>query len=256
MKHIRQLLVLGLMVLFPMSAFAAGSGFHLDSAPVDPENQVSLQRGAKVFVNYCLGCHSADYHRYNRLALDLGLTDDQVRDNLIFTTDKEGEPTKVGSLIYNSMPEDFAKKSFGVVPPNLSLIAKARGADWVYTYLRTFYLDPSRESVGVNNMVFPDVGMPHVLWELQGWQKPVYKKVTGDDGREHDQFSGFEQVTKGKLSSAEYDKLVGDLVNFLAYLSDPAKLERERIGKWVLAFLVLLTILAFFLKREYWRDVK
>ena len=256
MKRIRQLSMLGLMVLLPMGAFASGNGFHLDRAPVDPENKVSLQRGATVFVNNCLSCHSADYHRYNRLALDLGLTEDQVRENLIFTTDKKGEPTKVGSLIYNSMPKDFAKESFGVVPPNLSLIAKARGADWVYTYLRSFYLDPSRESVGVNNMVFPDVGMPHVLWELQGWQKPVYKKVVGDDGHEHEEFSGFEQVTEGKLSPAEYDKLVGDLVNFLAYLSDPGKLERERIGKWVLAFLVLLTTLAYLLKKEYWRDVK
>ena len=256
MMHIKRFIFAGLIAtVMPMGALAAGIGFPLDRAPVDFENKASLQRGAQTFMNYCLGCHSADYHRYNRMAIDLDLTEDQVRENLIFTTDASGEPTKVGSLIENNMPDEYAKQVFGVVPPNLTLIAKSRGADWLYTYLRTFYLDSSRETVGVNNKVFPDVGMPHVLWELQGWQKPIYEKATDSHGEEHKQFVGFEQVTEGKLSPKEYDKLVGDLVNFLAYLSDPYNLQRERTGMWVLAFLVLLAIFAYILKKEYWRDV-
>ncbi|MEM7468895.1 MAG: cytochrome c1 [Pseudomonadota bacterium] len=242
------------LALAPLHAMAAGSGFPLDSVSTDHSNLPSLQRGAKTFVNYCMGCHSAAYHRYSRMAADLGMSDEQVRENLIFTTDKNGEPTKVGSLMTNTMDADYARRVFGVVPPNLSLISRSRGADWLYTYMRTFYQEPGRTGIGANNLVFENVGMPHVLWELQGWQEPVYEVVT-ENGTEVKQFVEFKQVTEGTLSAEEYDMLIRDLVNFLDYLGDPIKRERHRIGFWVMLFLGLFFAFAYMLKREYWRDV-
>ena len=236
-------------VCLPMIASAAGGGAELDSPRIDQSNQKSLQRGAKVFVNYCMGCHSAEYHRYSRMARDLGVTEQDVSDNLIFTTDKAGAPTKVGSLMSITMDEDYAKEAFGVVPPNLALTARSRGVDWIYSYMRGFYLDPERP-VGVNNTVYPGAAMPHVLWDLQGWRKPIYKDVDG-----HAMVDGFEQVTEGKLSAKEYDRLIADLSNFLAYLADPIKTVRHRIGMYVLLFLFVLLGLTYLLKKEYWRDV-
>lgn len=251
----KKLLAVAALALLPVVGFAAGGGFPLDDAGNDTSNKSSLQRGAQVFVNYCMGCHSANYQRYSRVAADLGVSEDLVRENLIFTTDKQGEPTKVGSLMENNMSKDYAKQVFGANPPNLALIARSRGTDWLYTYLRTFYQDESRP-VGVNNMVFPSVGMPHVLWELEGAKKAVFKVEKGEDGIEHRTFEGFEQVTEGKLSTKEYDNLVRDLVNFLEYLGDPIKEERHRIGMWVMLFLFVFLIFAILLKKEYWRDIR
>lgn len=245
-----QTVMVGLFTgLLSVGVMAAGGGAELESPRIDQSNVKSLQRGAKVFVNYCMGCHTAGYQRYSRMARDLGLTEADVENNLIFTTDKEGAPTKVGSLMNNTMSEDYAKQAFGVVPPNLSLTARSRGLDWIYSYMRSFYNDPER-GVGVNNTVYPGAAMPHVLWELQGEQRPIYKDVDG-----HKVFDKFEQVSPGQLSPAEYDKLMGDLTNFMGYLSDPIKTTRHRVGAYVILFLLILLGLSVMLKREYWKDV-
>ncbi len=232
----------------------ASSSAKLDHVQIDASNKASLQRGAKTYMNYCLGCHSADYQRYNRMAADIGLSDEQVLENLVFTTDEAGKPTKIGSLIFNNMSKDYGNQTFGVNPPNLALVARSRGTDWLYTYLRTFYLDSSRP-IGVNNEVFKGVGMPHVLWKLQGWRKPIFETVKGHDGNEHEVISGYEQFTKGTQTPAEYDKTVADLVNFLAYIADPIKLERHRIGFMVILLLLVLLAVAVPLKKEYWKDI-
>jgi len=247
--HVVKIVSIALLLTVSPLLFAAGGGAKLESPRIDQANQKSLQRGAKVFVNYCMGCHSAGYHRYSRMARDLGLSEQDVVDNLIFTTDKAGAPTKVGSLMNITMGEDYAKQAFGVVPPNLALTARSRGVDWIYTYMKGFYLDPERP-LGVNNTVYPGVGMPHVLWELQGWQKPVYKEVDGHQVLDH-----MEQVSQGTMSADEYDKLIADLTNFMAYLADPIKTTRHRIGFYVLLFLFVLLGLTYMLKKEYWKDV-
>jgi ubiquinol-cytochrome c reductase cytochrome c1 subunit len=239
--------------LVSASAFAC-SGAALDHVAIVGSNEGSLERGAKTFMNYCLGCHSADYQRYNRMAEDIGLSSEEVLENLIFTTDKAGEKTKIGSLMFSNMNKDYGKEAFGAAPPNLALVARSRGTDWLYTYLRTFYLDASRP-VGVNNLVFKGVGMPHVLWELEGLKKPIYKMEKDAAGHEHEVLEGFEQVVEGKLTSAEYDRTIGDLVNFMAYIADPIKVERQRIGLFVILFLFVLLGVAIMLKKEYWKDV-
>ncbi len=231
-------------------AFAAGSGFALETPQIDTSNKKSLQRGAKAYVNYCMGCHTADYQRYSRLAQDLGLSEEDVANNLIFTTDKAGEPTKVGSLMVNNMTEDYGRKSFGVVPPNLALTARSRGEDWIYTYLKTFYLDEERGGVGVNNLVYPGAAMPHVLWEQQGWKKPIYE---GEGDAKH--FVGFETVTEGTMTDQQYDALIADITAFMSYMADPIKHTRHRIGMFVMLFLLVLTVISYFLKKEYWKDV-
>ncbi len=238
------------------SAMAAGGGgADLESPIIDTGNQKSLQRGAQVFVNHCMGCHTADYHRYSRMAADIGLSEEETLENLIFTTDKTGEQTKVGSLMANAMTEDYGRQAFGVVPPNLALTARSRGADWIYTYMKSFYLDEERGGIGVNNKVYPGAAMPHVLWEYQGWQKPVYE-TESHDGHEVQVFKGFEQVTEGTMSPQQYDDMITDLTAFMAYLADPIKQQRQRIGFWVMLFLFGFAILSWFLKQEYWKDVK
>jgi len=244
-------LLASICVLAPAVALAAGSSVKLDTPLIDTANQKSLQRGAKVFVNSCMGCHSAGYQRYSRLATDLGLSEEDVVSNLIFSTDKKGEPAKVGSLMTNNMTKDYAVESFGVQPPDLSLTARSRGIDWIYTYMRSFYIDPERAGVGVNNTVYPGAAMPHVLWQEQGWQKPVYEEK---DGKQ--EFKGFETVTEGSMTADEYDDMIADLVNFMAYLSDPIKNTRHRIGRWVLLFLFGLLAVTYLLKKEYWKDIR
>lgn len=230
----------------PMLASAAGPAVELDKANINLDNQASLQRGAKLYMNYCMGCHSLSYQRYKRTADDIGLTEDEMKNHLIFTTDKYGEPTKIGSLMENTMDAEYAEASFGAAPPDLTLIARSRGTDWLYTYLRTFYYDPERP-LGANNTTFPNVGMPHVLADLQGWKKPIY-----DDNHK---VTGFETIKEGTMSEKEYDAAMLDLVSFLDYMGEPAKLVMGKIGGWVLTFLFLFGILAYALKKEYWRDV-
>ena len=247
-------LLIAFFMVVPVMAMAAGGGIHLDKAPIDLTDQESLKRGAKSFVSYCMGCHSAEYMRYNRIGADLGMSDVEVTDNLIFTRDAKGERTKPGALMTISMTNDYAQSAFGTKIPGLTVIARARGADWLYTYLRTFYLDDSRPT-GMNNRAFADVGMPHVLWELQGLQKANFSVEKDADGNEHNVFQNMEIVKPGKMSVEEYDAFVTDLVNFMVYMAEPVQLERKSMGIYVLIFLFFFTILAYMLKKEYWKDI-
>jgi ubiquinol-cytochrome c reductase cytochrome c1 subunit len=232
-----------LLAVLPTLAFASGGhAVHLDKAPVDLADKESLQRGARIFVNYCLNCHSANYMRYSRLQ-DLGLSEDQIKQNLLFTAEKPGETMGV------AMSRTDAKAWFGATPPDLTVIARSRGADWLYSYLRGFYRDDSRPT-GWNNTVFEKVGMPHVMWSLQGEMRPVYRK----DG-EHEVVARLELARPGSVTLAEYDAMVGDLVNYLVWMGEPVKMQRMQIGLIVLAFLGIFFIFAYYLKKEYWKDV-
>ncbi len=238
--------MLAWLLCTPLAAFA-NEGSQLQHANVDVANTASLQRGARNFVNYCLGCHSARYVRYNRLQKDLQLTEGQVTQNLMFT----GE--RIFDTMQNAMAADDAKRWFGNPPPDLSLIARSRGPDYLYTFLKSFYLDPSRPT-GVNNRVLPNAAMPHVLWQLQGLQRAVYEgEVKGE--KVPTKFEKFELVQKGALTPEEYDGFVRDTVNFLAYIGEPMQLERQTIGFRVLVFLLVFFMFAYFLKKEYWKDV-
>ncbi len=234
------------------TAVANEAGVELEKAKVDVHDQSSLQNGAKYFVNYCMGCHSLSFSRYNRVAKDMGVPDELVAKNLIFTRNDDGELNKAGDLMKNAMPAKPAAEWFGAQPPDLSLEGRLRGADWIYTYLKAFYVDPTRP-MGVNNTVFPNVGMPHVLWELQGWQeKECEKKGKGEHAVEHCELALTKQ---GSMSASEYDKVVRDITNFLVYVGEPAQLSRPMYGIFTLLFLVIFSVVAYFLKKEYWKDV-
>ena len=233
-------LALGLL-LGTSSAMAAEEGAELPSAGINLRDQASLQRGARLFFNYCVGCHSLKFQRYSRIADDLGLSEQDVMQNLNFTG------AKFGDVVVSHMPEDSAKQWFGKAPPDLSLEVRARTADWVYGYLNSFYVDPSRP-VGWNNTVFPNASMPFPLWELQGVQTAV-KKPGSDDVEK------LELSTPGRMTPAQYQQAARDLTNFLAYVSEPAALQRHAYGIWVLLFLAFFTLLAYALKKEYWKDV-
>jgi ubiquinol-cytochrome c reductase cytochrome c1 subunit len=243
----KQLLAL-LLLVAPALALASSEHVHLDKTNIDPSNQESLQRGARTFVNYCMGCHSAKYERYNRLARDLGLSEDDVIQNLMFTGDKVGDHMDI------AMTRGDAKNWFGAAPPDLTLVARVRGVDWLYTYLRTFYRDDSRP-FGVNNEVFPNVGMPNVLWALQGVQEPVYTEAPGEEGQQRKVLESVELKEVGEQSPPEFDRTVRDLVNFLAYMGEPIKHQRMALGVKVLLFLLVFFIVAYLLKKEYWKDV-
>ena len=246
----------GLLVSVAMmsGAHAAGGGIAWDKAPDKTNDMTALQNGAKIFVNSCLNCHSAAFMRFNRLK-DIGLTEQQIKDNLLFTTDKVGETMKV------AMDPKNAKDWFGGVPPDLTLIARSRassgqgsGADYLYTYLRTYYRDDTKAS-GWNNLAFPNVSMPHVLWEMQGERKPVFGDAMSH-GQKISVFKGWEQVTPGTMSALEFDKSMGDLVGYLQWMSEPGQNKRVQIGVWVLLFLLLLTFAAWRLNAAFWKDVK
>jgi len=236
-----------LLLLIPLTVFGSEAGYRLDKSPHDPRDLVSLQAGARTFVNYCQGCHGMQYMRFNRLT-DLGLSEAQIRDNLMFSVDKVGETMRT------AMPSKEAKAWFGVAPPDLSVIARSRGADWLYTYLRTFYRD-SQAASGWNNAIFPNVGMPHALWTLQGEQALEAAMVKDLAGHERVQYK-WSQLSAGTLTPVEYDALARDLVNFLVYVGEPAANERRAIGIVALFVLGLLFILAYLLKLEFWKDVK
>jgi ubiquinol-cytochrome c reductase cytochrome c1 subunit len=240
--------VLAVFVLMPTIGMA-NEGAELESANIDLHDQASLQRGAKYFMNYCAGCHSLKYARYNRMARDLGLTDQQVQDNLMFVSG-----AKVGDNITIAMPEAEGEKWFGAAVPDLTLVArnKVGGADWIYTYLKSFYADEKRP-YGVNNTIFPDVGMPDVLWQFRGVQTVVYKEGHDAAGNPTHVFDRFERT--GGRSDEEFDGVARDLTAFLTYMGEPMQLERQALGVWVLLFLAVFTILAYLLKKEYWRDV-
>lgn len=229
-------------------AMASSNAPSLDSANIQIEDRESIKRGAKTFVEYCLNCHSAALMRYSRIGQDLGMSEDEVRNQLITTG------AKIGGVMKVAIDEGDAERWFGTAVPDLSVISRARGVDWLYTYLRSFYRDESRPW-GVNNTVFKDVGMPHVLWELQGLQAPVMETVTDEYGTEQEVIVGFELVQPGKLNAQAYDEVVRDLVTFLAYLGEPSKLQRLALGKWVLLFLAGFLVLVYLLKKEYWKDI-
>ena len=229
------------LLFAPMMALASGAAVHLDKAPDVSGDQARLQNGAKLFVNYCLNCHGASFMRYNRLT-GIGFTEQQIKDELLTTADKIGEPMRVAAR------SDESKKWFGATPPDLTLVARARasengpGADWLYTYLRSFYRDDKRPT-GWNNVVFENVGMPHILWELQGQQ--VLNHETHK----------LELAVPGKLSAADYDTQIADLVGFIVYMGEPVSGLRKQLGIAVLLFLGVLFAVAYALKREYWKDV-
>ena len=270
----RKLIAVLMLALAPAAAMSAGGpAVALEQANVSLKNEAAIQRGAKYFVNYCMGCHSAQYVRY-KLFTEVGLTEDDIKDNLM------PGGGKVGDLMKIAMSGDDAARWFGAPAPDLTLTARIKpgGADWIYSYLKGFYVDPSRP-LGVNNTVFPNVGMPHVLWELQGIQTPVYRyevhegaetTATFDTEAEARAFiqqkpagearlervvDHLELTTPGSLSKAEYDQVAYDLATFMYYISEPMKLERQRIGIWVLLFLAVFTVLAYFMKKEWWKDV-
>ena len=251
------LAALSVSVGLPGAATANEGGYHLDTFPVEKMSDMSaLQNGAKLFVNYCLNCHAAAYMRYNRMK-DIGLTEPQIKQNLLFATDKVGDTMKV------SLDPKQAKEWFGVPPPDLSVIARSRagaggsGADYLYTYLRTYYRDPAKPT-GWNNLAYPNTAMPHVLWELQGQRTAKYvdEKDHHDPTKVTQRFEGFEQVSPGKLDDHGYDEAVGDLVAYLQGMGEPAQARRVQIGVWVLMFLGLLTVFTWRLNAVYWKDVK
>jgi len=233
------------LAFLPVAAWASEAGYPLDRAPIDPKNLLSLQAGARTFVNYCLNCHGAQYMRYNRLA-DLGLDEVQIRDNLILTDAKVGDTMKV------ALQAKDGKAYFGTQPPDLSVIGRARGADWLYTYLRAFYVD-DKSPTGWNNAVFPQVAMPHVLWTLQGERGLEESHAEGGHGGTVYKWT---QLGPGTQNQVQYDTTVRDLVNYIVYMGEPAATTRKRIGIVVLFVLGILFIFAYALKSEYWKDVK
>lgn len=226
--------------------FAAGGGESLEHADINVHDTASLQRGAALYVNYCQGCHSMQYLRYNRLVEDLGLSEEQIEESMLYGDQEIADP------MLSVMDADEAEEWFGIAPPDLTLTARSRGADWVYSYLKQFYLTED----GWNNTVLPNASMPHVLWELQGIQRPVTESHTDDEGIKHVEVVGLELDQEGKLSPEEYSDHIRDLVAFMSYAAEPAVLKRERIGIWVLLFLVVFTSLAWLLYRDFWKDVK
>lgn len=254
MKLLKKLIAV--LALVPAVTLASEATFPLDKAPNRTQDLAALQNGAKLFVNYCLNCHAASAMRYNRMR-DIGLTDEQIKNNLLFASDK------VGDLMTVAMTAKDGKDWFGATPPDLSVITRAKasgdgsGADWIYTYLRTFYKDDTRPT-GWNNMVFPNVGMPHVMWELQGIRaaKFVEEKDPHDASKTIHKFTGFEQVTPGKLSAADFDNATADLVAYLEWMAEPAQNKRKRLGVIVLLFLGGFMVLAWLLNKSYWKDIK
>jgi len=243
---LRALLVL--LAAIPAAAAAAEQGYPLAESNADVSNLPSLQRGARNFVNYCQGCHSAKYMRFSQLASDLALTEADVKANLMFT----------GGRIYDTMdsvmPPEKARLWFGNAPPDLSLIVRSRGADYVYTFLRSFYADPSRPT-GVNNAVLPGTAMPHVLAPLQGVQVGRLEKQKGEDGRETEHLV-LEPGLPGDMPAATFDSFVSDTVAFLEYVAEPHKAARQSLGVWVVLFLLMFAAFCWFLYKEYWKDVK
>jgi ubiquinol-cytochrome c reductase cytochrome c1 subunit len=248
--------LLVLLALVPTLVFSAGSNYPLDKAPNLTNDLAALQRGAKLFSNYCLNCHSAESMRYNRMR-EIGLSDEQIKENLMFATDSVGDTMTI------AMDPKDAKKWFGGQPPDLSLIARSRassagtGADYIYTYLRTYYRDPSKPT-GWNNMAYPNVGMPHVLWELQGERVAKYEDVADphDESKKIHKFVGFEQVKPGTMTQVEYDQAMADLTSFLVFMAEPVRDDRFRLGVIVLLFFGVFTIFAWRLNAAYWKDIK
>jgi len=247
LKRIASVLVLGACFV-ASQGYAAGDTSHFEPAELEPGNVASLQRGARNFMNYCAGCHSAQYVRYNTIGKDLDLSEEQLIDNLMFNAEKTFE------TIQASMPAEDAKRWYGKAPPDLSLMARAKGVDYVYNFLKGFYV--SKDSpTGVNNVVLQGTSMPHVLWELQGFQTANFEEHENEDGSVTTTFTGFEPLSAGSMDAEDYDDFVRDTVNFLAYIAEPVRSDRRKLGVWVLMFLIFFFILATQLKKAIWKDV-
>ncbi len=246
-------LAMGLGLVGTAAQASGGDTIAWDKAPNKVNDLPALQEGAKLFVNYCLNCHSAAFMRYNRLK-DIGLTEQQIKDNLLFATDKIGDTMK------SNIDPKQAKEWFGGVPPDLTLIARSRaghggtGADYLYTYLRTYYRDPTK-ATGWNNLAFPNVGMPHVLYQLQGEREPIFETVSAH-GHETQVFKGWKQITPGTMTPLQYDQAVGNLVGYLQWMAEPAQNTRVRVGVWVLLFLAVFTVFAWRLNASFWKNVR
>ena len=225
-----------ILLLIQSPLILSSEDINLEQAPIDLSDQPSLQKGARTFINYCLNCHSAKYMRYNKL-LDIGLSKKDIKNNLLFTGKKIGDPMEISMSVKDS------KKWFGAAPPDLSVVARSRGSDWIYSYMKGFYRDNSRE-IGWNNLVYVNSAMPHILWELQGEQE--LDKNTGN----------LSIIKAGKLNQKEYDAVITDLTNFITYMSEPDQLKRKKMGFYVIGFLLLLLVLTINLKKEFWKDVK
>ena len=243
-----QVFFVALALIVGGSAFAAGGGDY-EKAEIDPDNINSLQRGARNFMNYCSGCHSAKYVRFNTIGKDLELSEDQLVDNLMFNAEKTFETIKT------AMPAEDAARWFGKAPPDLSLMARAKGADYIYTFLKSFYVDPDSPT-GVDNIALPGTSMPHVLWELQGFQEATFSEEVHSDGSRTVHFEGFEPRVPGSMDAEDYEEFVRDTTNFLAYIAEPIRSDRRKLGVWVLMFLIFFWIIASMLKKQIWKDVK
>ena len=247
LKSIRLLSALGALLL-TFGVYAA-TEVELEPANNDPDNINSLQRGARNFMNYCAGCHSAQYVRYNTLGRGLNLSEDQLVNNLMFNAEKTFE------TIEATMPQADAARWFGQAPPDLSLMARSRGTDYIYNFLKGFYVE-EQSPTGVNNLVLEGTSMPHVLSELQGYQAANFSAHDNEDGSVTKSFEGFEVLSAGALDAEDYDEFVRDTVNFLAYISEPIRSDRRKLGVWVLMFLIFFYIVASMLKKQIWKDVK
>ena len=247
-KKIASLMALG-ACLFASQAMAAGGSVHLEPAEIDPDNVSSLQRGARNFMNYCSGCHSARYVRFNTIGKSLDLSEEQLVDNLMFNAENTFETIK------SSMPPADAARWYGTAPPDMSLMARAKGADYVYNFLKGFYVSPESPT-GVDNLVLAGTSMPHVLWELQGFQAAHFEHHSNDDGSVMTTFEGFEQLSPGSMDAEDYDEFVRDTVNFLVYIAEPIRSDRRKLGVWVMMFLIFFFILSVQLKKQIWKDVK
>ena len=245
----RFLALLTALAFVPTAALVATEGYPLLEAHTDVGSLASLQRGARNFVNYCLGCHSAQYMRYSQVADDLALTEDELRENLMFTG------TRIYDAMESAMPAEKAREWFGNAPPDLSLITRSRGVDYVYTFLKSFYEDPSRPS-GTNNAVLPQTAMPNVLAALQGTQRARFEAEVDKEGVETLHLVALDPGTPGEMPAAAFDSFVRDTVAFLEYVAEPAKAQRKALGVWVILFLLMFTAFSYFLYKEYWKDVK
>lgn len=248
-KRIASVLALTACFATSQGMAAGGGGAHFESADIDLDNIASLQRGARNFMNYCSGCHSAQYVRFNTIGKHLELSDEQLIENLMFNAEQTFETIRA------AMPAEDGAKWYGKAPPDLSLMARAKGADYVYNFLKGFYV--SEESpTGVDNLVLAGTSMPHVLWELQGYQAAQFAQHDNADGSVTKSFDGFEMLSAGSLDAEEYDDFVRDTVNFLAYIAEPIRSDRRKLGVWVLMFLIFFFVLATQLKKQIWKDVK
>ncbi len=247
-KQFASMMALAVCLISTQGMASSGGATHMEKADIDLDNVPSLQRGARNFMNYCSGCHSAQYVRYKTIGKYLGLSEEQLIDNLMFNADKTFE------TIQTSMPSADAKRWYGVAPPDLSLMARAKGADYIFNFLKGFYVADDSPT-GVDNLVLAGTSMPHVLWELQGYQTAHFSEHSNEDGSMTTSFEGFEALSAGAMDAEDYDDFVRDTVNFLAYIAEPVRSDRRKLGVWVLMFLVFFFILAAMLKKEIWKDV-